>query len=232
MNRDELLKALIATLDDARVTRSERRTVRELLVEAHLSDDQRLSLQQDLVAAVCDRLRNPNDRELVKALGQAIAILRPASVPRARSTAYFGPQDPMVSTLRSLIEGTRRTLDIAVFTLTDDRLTEAVLDAHDRGVAVRILTDDDKAYDRGSDVFRLAKSGVPVLFDHSPHHFHHKFAVIDDRVLVTGSYNWTRGASKDNRENFLVTEDPGQVADFAGGFDQMWNELERATNAR
>ncbi|MFK7928554.1 MAG: phospholipase D-like domain-containing protein [Myxococcota bacterium] len=225
MDRANLLSALIDTLDDARVTRSERRTMREVLAETQLSPDQRLSLQQDLVKAVCDRLRNPADRELVQALGQAITLLRPTEVPRARSSAYFGPGDPMVETLQSLVENTRRSLDIAVFTLTDDRLSDAVRDAHKRGVAVRVLSDDDKAYDRGSDVLRLRDSGLNVHFDKSPYHFHHKFAVIDDRILVTGSYNWTRGAAKHNAENFLVTEDPGQVADFARAFDKMWDAL-------
>ncbi|HHO49381.1 MAG TPA: hypothetical protein ENK18_00555, partial [Deltaproteobacteria bacterium] len=45
------------------------------------------------------------------------------------------------------------------------------------------------------------------------------------RTLVTGSYNWTRGADLNNRENFLITEDPSLVRAFSEAFEAMWSEL-------
>ena len=96
---------------------------------------------------------------------------------------------------------------------------------HRRGVAVRILSDDDKCYDRGSDIFELRTAGIPVAMDASPYHFHHKFAVVDDRIAITGSYNWTRGADRDNRENLLITHDPRIVRAYAEGFEALWSEL-------
>ena len=131
----------------------------------------------------------------------------------------------MVETLLELLSETRRSLDLAVFTLTDDRLSKAILDLHRGGVAVRILTDDDKANDRGSDVRALARAGVPVRLDRSEHHFHHKFAVFDRARVVTGSYNWTRGAAEHNRENFLIAEDPALVRGFSEAFDAIWVEF-------
>ena len=52
---------------------------------------------------------------------------------------------------------------------------------------------------------------------------HHKFAVIDAKTLVTGSYNWTRSASTGNFENLvLLSEDP-IVAQFTEEFERLWN---------
>jgi phosphatidylserine/phosphatidylglycerophosphate/cardiolipin synthase-like enzyme len=112
-----------------------------------------------------------------------------------------------------------------VFTITDDRIADAILDAHRRGVAVRILTDNEKAFDLGSDIERLRSAGVAVRVDESPFHLHHKFAIFDGRRLLTGSYNWTRGAARDNQENFLITPDPHLIEAYARAFEDLWNRL-------
>jgi phosphatidylserine/phosphatidylglycerophosphate/cardiolipin synthase-like enzyme len=51
---------------------------------------------------------------------------------------------------------------------------------------------------------------------------HHKFAVFDARTLLTGSYNWTRSAAEDNRENVLVVDDPRLVRPFVETFEELW----------
>ena len=82
----------------------------------------------------------------------------------------------MWETLQSLVRGARESIDLAVFTLTDDRLSNALVEAHKRGVVVRLLSDDDKAGDKGSDIRRVRGSGLAVRTDRSPYHFPHKFA--------------------------------------------------------
>ena len=94
--------------------------------------------------------------------------------------------------------------------------------AHRRGVLVRVLSDDEKAHDLGSDVHELRTLGVPVRFDSSPHQMHHKFAVFDGRTAVTGSYNWTRTAAEHNQDNLVVSDDPRLVRTLADEFERLW----------
>ena len=63
-----------------------------------------------------------------------------------------------------------------------------------------MLEDDRRPAGRG----RLARSGIAVAFDSSPHHMHHKFAIFDLTRLLTGSYNWTRSAAESNEEEFDI----------------------------
>ncbi len=226
--RSDIIDALRRTLDDRRITRSEQKALRALLEERPLSASERAALEAELFSTVRDRLRSQEDREVVQWLQGALRVLR-GGEPRAveRSECYFGPGDAMVETLHRLLSEVRRSVDVAVFTITDDRLTEALIDLHRGGRGVRVLTDDDKASDRGSDAHRLQRAGVAVAFDRSPHHFHHKFAVLDGERLVNGSYNWTRSADRDNRENFLVTSDPFLVAEYGRAFEGLWGELGR-----
>ncbi len=226
MSHDRLFDALMESAEDHHLSRSERRALRAILEEVELSDDQRLSLQRRVVQAVADRLSDHRDRALVHWLGDALALLAPRSDRRFHSSrAFFGPADPMVETIAAAIDACRRQLDVAVFTITDDRLSRALVDAHDRGVRLRVLTDDDKSHDRGSDIARLMRAGVTVHTDASPYHFHHKFAVLDERLVITGSYNWTRGADRNNRENFLLSEEPALIRRYQQAFDALWAEL-------
>lgn len=138
---------------------------------------------------------------------------------------FFSPGPDCLRHIVNRFLAARRSVDICVFTITDDRITRAILDAHRRGVAVRILTDNDKAYDAGSDIERLEAAGIAVKVDRTPYHMHHKFAIFDGTRLVNGSYNWTRGAAESNEENIVDLGDPIAIAAFQREFDRLWSVL-------
>jgi phosphatidylserine/phosphatidylglycerophosphate/cardiolipin synthase-like enzyme len=74
-------------------------------------------------------------------------------------------------------------------------------------------------------VAQIAAAGVPVRVDRTPFHMHHKFALFDGARVLTGSYNWTRGAAEQNEENLLDTGEPAVVAAFAREFVALWDKL-------
>ena len=141
------------------------------------------------------------------------------------SSAYFSPGDTCLRRLCDLMRGCRDTLDICVFTIADDRLTEAILDCHARGVQVRVVSDNDKQHDSGSDIARLRDRGVPVRLDDAPYHMHHKFALFDGCLLANGSFNWTRSATTNNDENLVVTDDANLVRVFGLQFEKLWQQF-------
>ena len=141
------------------------------------------------------------------------------------SSAYFSPGDTCLRRLCDLMRGCRDTLDICVFTIADDRLTEAILDCHARGVQVRVVSDNDTQHDSGSDIDRLRARGVQVRVDDAPSHMHHKFALFDGRVLANGSFNWTRSATRDNDENLVVSDDANLVRVFGLQFGKLWQQF-------
>ncbi len=141
------------------------------------------------------------------------------------SEAFFSPGDEPRLRIAYRLRNCRRTADICVFTITDDRIAGAILDAHHNGIKVRILSDDDKAFDRGSDIDRLAAAGIEVRVDRTEYHMHHKFAIFDGENLLCGSYNWTRGAANDNCENLIDTTDASLLTLFAREFEKLWEKL-------
>jgi phosphatidylserine/phosphatidylglycerophosphate/cardiolipin synthase-like enzyme len=55
---------------------------------------------------------------------------------------------------------------------------------------------------------------------------HHKFAVFDDRLVATGSYNWTQTAERANYENLVFLDDPEVVTRFQREFNRLWRQAE------
>ena len=101
-----------------------------------------------------------------------------------------------------------------------------LLYAKRKGIKIRILTDNDKSFDRGSDIESLSENGIEVKVDSTKHHMHHKFAVIDSSVLITGSFNWTRSATEYNNENILVCNDVNAVKRYEQEFNRLWDKME------
>ncbi|KAF9283046.1 hypothetical protein BGZ68_005596 [Mortierella alpina] len=154
----------------------------------------------------------------------------PVSPPSEGSNVFvnpiFFPSEQSFQQLVKTLDGAKKSLDICVYTITDDHLASAIIRAHERGVKVRIISDNEKADDLGSDVKRLRDDNdIPTRVDKSTSFMHHKFAVIDDSLVINGSYNWTKGARFDNRENLTLTNYPKAVQGFKSEFDRLWNDF-------
>lgn len=109
----------------------------------------------------------------------------------------------------------------AVYSITNQSIYNALVKAHNRGVDIKIVTDRTQSKGKGSLVGNLKKAGIPVLTNHKHKIEHNKFAVFDDSMVVTGSYNWTTNASKYNSENCVFFD---QMADkYSHRFEYLWN---------
>ena len=138
---------------------------------------------------------------------------------------FFSPGTDIIESISDLLGQANKSLDLCVFTITDDRLATDLLDCLERGIKVRIITDDEKMYDNGSAIQDLKNAGIPVKIDHSRYHMHHKFGIIDSRIIFTGSFNWTYSASSHNQENMLVTTNFEIVKQYVDQYELLWNEM-------
>jgi len=135
-----------------------------------------------------------------------------------------------VARLCSEIRAARRRIWLAMYMITDDDLCEVLLHAHQRGVDVRVIVDDEYAETYGAQA-RLLNGGVPLATDKSWARMHHKFMVLDRKVF-SGSFNWTRQASRANCENLCLLVDPAIVQAYASEFARLWEEFNGAGRAR
>jgi len=106
------------------------------------------------------------------------------------------------------IDEAQESLFIAMYSFTDDELGQAVIEAYTkRGLDVRILLDESQADGTGGKEWpKLRAAGIPIMVEDVTGLFHHKFAVIDGRLVITGSYNWSASADEQNFENVVFIE--------------------------
>jgi phosphatidylserine/phosphatidylglycerophosphate/cardiolipin synthase-like enzyme len=225
MNRQRFEEELRKTLHDQRLSRNEKRALGE-----HAKEQERGAV--DVMRSIAfDIARSEiggdkRTRQILGWLEDVVKIFNPAEQAAGPSSgAFFSPGDEPLAKILGLLSAAQSGVDICVFTITDDRIAKAIIACHRRGAKVRVISDDDKAFDRGSDIDKLRDAGIAVRVDRSPHHMHHKFALFDRSELLTGSYNWTRSASAHNHENLIVTADARLVSAFADTFDRLWSEL-------
>ncbi|XP_035155105.2 mitochondrial cardiolipin hydrolase isoform X3 [Callithrix jacchus] len=112
-----------------------------------------------------------------------------------------------LSRLMRALLAARVSLELCLFAFSSPQLGRAVQLLHQRGVRVRVVTDCDYMALNGSQIGLLRKAGIQVRHDQDLGYMHHKFAIVDRRVLITGSLNWTTQAIQNNRENVLIMED-------------------------
>ncbi len=226
VSKTELDKMLSETLEDQRLSRGERRALREVFADMQLDDEGRAFVRHRVFALAREAIRNAEAEAVLDWAEKVIKLLVP-EIPRDSSVAqvYFSPGEECRRCIIRQLERAKSSIDICVFTITDNQVSRPIREAHERGIAVRVIADNDKADDRGSDVYQLGRDGVPVRVDRSEHHMHHKYAIFDKRTLLTGSYNWTRSAADFNRENIVVSDDPELVTPFQRSFDKLWDDL-------
>ena len=140
---------------------------------------------------------------------------------------YFFPNPSNEQRVVSMFRTCKKSLDIAIFTFTRDSIAQAILDAHQRGLKIRCIGDDGNSKVKGSDVRLLASVGIPCKTDNNPRfHMHNKMAIIDNSVVITGSFNWTNQAINKNQDNILFIEDKNIANQYTEYFNKIWDSFD------
>ncbi len=153
-----------------------------------------------------------------------VLVLLLPTVTLASIDIYFSLVDDPEGAIIEQLNKAGESIDIAMYYFTDRNLANAVIDAHNRGVKVRIYLDKDQKEAKYSKSRYLTKQGITIRYSSNSYLMHHKFAVIDNEVVVTGSYNWTASAGERNNENLLVIRDRPLVGRYEQEFDRLWSE--------
>jgi len=148
--------------------------------------------------------------------------------------ACFSPQGKCSAHILREIELAKKELLVAVYAFTSDDLSNALVQAKKRGVAVQVVVDRefDLANQNSKGKFFEAQK-IPVRRvsgtkaktpEKDAGLMHQKFAVIDSRIVFTGSYNWTYSADSLNDENLLLFRDAGPLAEeYRKAFFSLWD---------
>jgi len=136
----------------------------------------------------------------------------------------FSKPDNCSSIIIRLIDSAKKYIYVAIYSFTLDNIGDALIRAKNRGIEVKVVIEREQAYIKGSEYERLLKAGVNVRLDKNPYLMHHKFMVIDGKIVVTGSYNWSYSAEERNDENLVVISSPNTAKLYETEFNRIWSQ--------
>jgi hypothetical protein len=148
----------------------------------------------------------------------------------AKTEVYFSLSDNPQREIIKNINRAQASINIDMYIFTDREIALPLIKAQERGVKVRLYLDKDKVNYQYSQSRFLVQNGIKIRISSNKYIMHNKFAIIDNCLLLTGSYNWTFSANKRNDENLMVIDDPEIISIFQNQFVYLWtnkHSLER-----
>lgn len=159
--------------------------------------------------------------------------------PTGRRVPWQGSSNGLIA--KALAQATQQ-VDLALFVFSEQAIADVLQNLSQRGLAIRALIDPDFAFRPYSEALDLMghqltqnckaepdnrpwprplnSVGVPQLLPRDS--LHHKFAVIDRRMVITGSHNWSKAANNQNDETVLIIQSPTVAAHFQREFERLY----------
>ncbi len=131
---------------------------------------------------------------------------RPPGTPSIE--VYFSPKGGCTDKIVAELGAAQSRVLVQAYSFTSAPIAEALLQAVRRGVQAQVILDKSQESEKYSSADFLIHAGIPTRVDPVHEIAHNKIMIIDDRTVITGSFNFTRAAEEHNAENLLVIRDP------------------------
>jgi phosphatidylserine/phosphatidylglycerophosphate/cardiolipin synthase-like enzyme len=155
-------------------------------------------------------------------------------------SVWFSPKGGTTNQLIKFIKGAKETIDVAVFSFTEQKIVDALVEAAENGVKVRVIVDKSTVTLLMKCLANIelanvepGKFEVLVLKKKAINLMHNKFAVFDSKRIWTGSFNWTKNGNNHNCENVISFENPAVCKKFEDEFqDNLWPHGKKLSTAK
>ena len=159
--------------------------------------------------------KNNEITSLQKQVSSIDPIFVSTSFSRTQDTAYL---------LQQWILKANHTIKLMLYLITQDSLAESLISAKNRGIDIDVVIDDEWVSASGSDFQMLLNTGIDIRSDNRAGTMHHKVMIIDDYIIVTGSYNWSNAAEDSNDENVIILKSESISSLYLSEFSRIWSQ--------
>ena len=135
---------------------------------------------------------------------------------------YFSPENNIGRILQKRIKKARRSIHFMVFSFTSDTIGEAIIERYRSGIQVYGILERSGTKSRYSEYIKMRLEGIPVKLDRSRYKMHHKVLIIDEKILITGSYNFSQAANRVNDENILIIYNEDIAREYLKEFYRLY----------
>lgn len=136
----------------------------------------------------------------------------------------FAPEDDAMEFVLPLIKQAKESVHFMTFAFTHDEMGKELVRQSRRGVDVKGVFESRNATSEYSEIHRLYCNGIDVRKDGNPNTMHHKVFVIDGKIVVTGSYNFSNKSENTNDENLVFLSNYDIAESYQEEFERVWAE--------
>lgn len=149
------------------------------------------------------------------------------SIAWADVNAYFTPGQDLTKIIVQEIDNAQSEVLVQAYNYTDDEISTALINAKGRGCRVVVVLDRVSPNQKGSQAEVTARASIPIRVDRKHKIQHNKIIVIDGKVVITGSFNFTNNAQHYNAENLVIITNAPTTSDrFRDNFLTCWEHSE------
>jgi phosphatidylserine/phosphatidylglycerophosphate/cardiolipin synthase-like enzyme len=138
--------------------------------------------------------------------------------PESKIEVFFSPNGGCTEAVVDALNDATNTVLVQAYSFTSAPIAKALVNAHKRGVNVKVILDKSQRTEKYSSADFVAHAGIPTFIDAKHAIAHNKIMVIDGHEVLTGSFNFTKAAETDNAENLLVIEDVALAAKYTANW--------------
>ena len=117
---------------------------------------------------------------------------------------WFSPSGGCTTACVAALDGAKESVYVQAYSFTSAPIAQALVNAKNRGVVVKVILDKSQRSERYTEADFIAHAGIPTWIDAKHSIAHNKIMVIDEAIIITGSFNFTKSAESSNAENMLV----------------------------
>ena len=141
---------------------------------------------------------------------------------------YFTPPAGGASGLIKQIDASKKSIKVMAYGFTALPLSDALIRAHRRGVKVELIQDEKSSHNNRDAIAQMIEAGIDVRSDGKHAIQHNKVMLIDDNIVITGSYNFTNSAEKRNAENIIILKSEYAAKRYGDNWLVHWSHAEKS----
>ncbi len=136
---------------------------------------------------------------------------------------YFSPDDGTAARIVELINAATESVHFMAYTFTSNDIGAAMIEKAQAGLAVSGVMDVSQSTAQGTEYDPFKQANLDVRLDGNGNGLmHHKVIIIDDQIVITGSYNFTASAEASNDENTVIIFDPAVAEKYMEEFQRVY----------
>ncbi|MBU0636202.1 DUF1669 domain-containing protein [Candidatus Micrarchaeota archaeon] len=146
------------------------------------------------------------------------------TVDSSETSVFFCPIDSCDQQLIERIMNAEQSIDIAIYSFTLEPVADALILAHQNGIVVRVLIDAGQANSQYAVDEKLEETGIFLKrVDLVRGIMHNKYIIIDEKLVGTGSFNYSKNGAQYNKENLVFISNPAIARQFEMDFESLWD---------